>query len=102
MKPLEFTIDSEPGYLFEAEHSDAIVFVPASCLTVSATGSNSVDQLAFFLSGWADKSMRFSNTQDELERVFPAMDRPIVNENDPRVKKLLQRLQQVYEISSVD
>ena len=99
MKPIELIIDNELGYLFETERADVIAFVPLACLAETDSGNYLIDEEAFLISGWADKSMRFSNTSEECERVFPQCERPVTDETDPRVLKLLERLRHVYTVS---
>jgi len=99
MKPLELMIAGERGYLFEGEISDALVFVPHDCVFFTDSGDAAIDQTGCFLSGWTDKSMRFSSDADDGERVFASAERPVTNPNDPRVKALLQRLRHVYSVT---
>ena len=100
MKPLELVVNGEAGYLFEAEVSEAIVFVPTHCVDILPSGEFLIDQTGCFLSGWSHKSMRFSNASGDFDTVFPVPDRPVTNQNDSRVQQLIRRLKNAYDVSS--
>jgi hypothetical protein len=98
MKAIELVVNGEAGFLFEAEVSEALVFVPISCVELLPSGKYLIDQTQCFLSGWAHKSMRFSNTEDNFDLVFPVAERPVTNRNDQRVKMLIKRLSNAYDV----
>ena len=97
-KPIQLTLDGQTGYLFESETREVIVFVPEECVVITNTGELSIDQAAYFSTGWAERSALFSDARTDLERAFPEAGLPISDENEPRVKALLSRLRHAYLI----
>ena len=98
MKALSLTIDGEFGHLFEATHgSDAVVFVPETVFPDTRGNGDGFDQLAYMTSGWATKNARF-NSIEGSKHAFPALNRPVVNADEPRVELFLQRLRHAYSV----
>jgi hypothetical protein len=98
MNPVALVVEGERGLMFEGDEEKAVVFVPEH--TITPIGDEwRIDQTAFFVSGWAEKNMRFSGADVEADRVFPIESRPIKDDHDPRVIALLARLKNVYEVS---
>ena len=99
MKPVTLVIEGERGLMFDGEVEDTVVFVPEHAITPIGNEEWRIDQTAFFISGWAEKNMRFSGASEEGDRVFPIETRPIEDGRDPRLKALLSRLGNVYSVS---
>jgi len=97
-KPIQLTLDGQTGLLFENETREVIVFVPEESVVTSSTGELTIDQASYFSTGWAERSAQFSDTHTDLERAFPDVERPVTDENEPRVKALLARLRHAYLI----
>jgi hypothetical protein len=99
VKPIQLMLDGRPGYLFESETREVLVFVPEECVVTTREGELSIDQTAFFSTGWAERSALFADAQSDLERAFPDAEHPVTDENDARVKALLLRLRHAYLIN---
>ena len=98
-KPVQLTLDGQVGVVFENETREVLVFVPQECVVIGNDGEMSIDQASYFSSGWAQRSVQFSDSRTDLELAFPDASRPIFDKNEPRLKALLLRLRHAYVTS---
>ena len=97
MNTLSISINGHLGFIFEGDVKDTIAFVPEEAIIFSCDGPT-IDQAIFLTSGWAERSMRFSKSTEDCERVFALEDSPIEDIHDPRISALLERLRHVYKV----
>ena len=75
-----------------------MVFVPLDLVT-QVGSAWMIDQTGFYVSGWSEKNMRFSTACDDCDRVFPDESRPVTDKEDSRLRALVERLKNAYEVA---